>query len=366
MESVQSWAEIGSRIAQTRESAGLSQGELASRIGVDRTAVVRMEQGERKVSALELFRIAETLDAPPAHFLTQPPAALVSRRKTLDSPADAATRDSYRLDIRLEEHARNAEWLVTEGFLAPPHLDDLLGHTEVDPTALAREARRVAGIPPGPLGPMASVAERFGLYLTVVPEPTEGASLLLDSYGVSVISGHSAPGRRRWTAAHELGHHLLRDEYHSDAGVSASRDEREQAIDDFAGEFLLPEDEFDAVYRQAVGRGASPREALIGIAADYRLSWSSTVSRARWLGLVGTAAARHLKADTPVRGDFLAVRGAEPVPDLETGATGTAWRQAVLAAWKAGAVSAARTVELLYGALQESELPEQDLEDVGP
>ncbi|MGJ3559410.1 helix-turn-helix domain-containing protein [Streptomyces sp. INA 01156] len=112
---MQSWAEIGGRIAQTRESAGLSQGELASRIGVDRTAVVRMEQGERKVSALELFRIAETLDAPPAHFLTQPPAALVSRRKTLDSPADAATRADYRLDIRLEEHARNAEWLVAEG-----------------------------------------------------------------------------------------------------------------------------------------------------------------------------------------------------------------------------------------------------------
>lgn len=81
---------------------------------------------------------------------------------------------------------------------------------------------------------------------------------------------------------------------------------------------------------------------------------------------MGTGAARHLKADTPVRGDFLAVRGAEPVPDFETGATGTAWRQAVLAAWKAGAVSGARTVELLYGALRESELPEQGLEDVGP
>ncbi|MBU6535997.1 helix-turn-helix domain-containing protein [Streptomyces mayonensis] len=366
MESLQSWAQIGRRIAQTRESAGLSQGELASRIEVDRTAVVRMEQGERKVSALELFRIAEILDAPPAHFLTEPPAALTSRRRTLDSPADAATRDSYRLDIRLEEHARNAEWLVAEGFLIPPHLHEPLGCTEADPTALAREARRVAGIPPGPLGPMASVAERFGLYLAVAPEPAEGASLLLDAYGVSVISGLSAPGRRRWTAAHELGHHLLRDEYHSDAGVAASRDEREQAIDDFAGAFLLPEDEFGSVFRQAVSRGLSPREALIGVAADYRISWSSTVSRARWLGLVSTPAAHRLRADTPVRGDFLAVRGAEPVPDLEPGATGTAWRQAVLAAWKAGAVSGARAVELLYGALRESELPEQDLEDVGP
>ncbi|MGJ3559411.1 ImmA/IrrE family metallo-endopeptidase [Streptomyces sp. INA 01156] len=212
---------------------------------------------------------------------------------------------------------------------------------------------------------MAPVVERFGLYLTVTPEPAEGASLLLGAYGVSVISGHSAPGRRRWTAAHELGHHLLRDEYHSDAGVSASRDEREQAIDDFAGSSCFPRtNSTPSTSRQSAG--CVPREALIDVAADYRISWSSTVSRARWLGLVGTRTARHLKADTPVRGDFLAVRGAEPVPDLETGATGRAWRQAALAAWKAGAVSAARTVELLYGALQESELPEQDLEDVGP
>ncbi|WP_420311905.1 helix-turn-helix domain-containing protein [Streptomyces sp. YS-B37] len=366
MESEQSWAAIGGRIAETRESAGLSQGELASRIGVDRTAVVRMEQGERKVSALELFQIADALGAPPAHFLTQPPAALVSRRKTLDSPVDAATRNSYRLDIRLEEHARNAQWLVAEGFLTPPHLNDLLSYAEADPATLAREARRVADIPPGPLGPMASVAERLGLYLTVVPEPAEGASLLLDTYGVSVISSHSAPGRRRWTAAHELGHHLMQDEYHSDAGVSASRDEREQAIDHFAGEFLLPEDEFDSAWKQAVNRGQSPRDALIGIAADYRISWSATVSRAQWLGLVGTRAARRLKADTPVRGDFLAIRGAEPVPDLEEGATGAAWRQAVMTAWKVGAVSAARTVELLYGALRETELPEQLSEDVEP
>ncbi|KAB1144462.1 ImmA/IrrE family metallo-endopeptidase [Streptomyces luteolifulvus] len=366
MESEQSWAAIGVRIAETRESVGLSQGELASRIGVDRTAVVRMEQGERKVSALELFRIADALGAPPAHFLTRPPAALVSRRKTLDSPVDAATRDSYRLDIRLEEHARNAEWLVAEGFLTPPPLADLLGSAEAGPIALARAARRVAGVPQGPLGPMASVVERFGLYLTVVPEPSEGASLLLDTYGVSVISSHSAPGRRRWTAAHELGHHLLQDEYHSDAGVSASRDEREQVIDDFAGEFLLPEDELEGAWKQEFRRGHSPRDALIGIAADYRLSWSATVSRAQQLGLVSTSDARRLKADTPIRGDFLATRGAEPVADLEEGATGAAWRHAVLTAWKVGAVSAARTVELLYGALQETELPEQLSEDVEP
>ena len=56
-----------------------------------------------------------------------------------------------------------------------------------------------------------------------------------------MLGGQAEPGRRRWTAAHELGHHLLRDAYHSDVGVSATASERERVIDAFAGEFLLPE-----------------------------------------------------------------------------------------------------------------------------
>lgn len=369
METAQSWAEIGERIAEVRESVGMSQGDLASRMGIDRTAVVRMEQGKRKVSALELFRIAEVLGAPATHFLARPPA-VVSRRRTLDAPASAAARESYRLDIRLEEHARNAQWLVEGGYLVPPSVDDLRARAGTDPVALAREARRAAGVPGGPLGPMASLLERFGLYLTVVPEPAEGASLLLDGYGVCVISGRAAPGRRRWTAAHELGHHVLQDEYHSDAGIAASRDEREQFIDAFAGEFLLPGEELESAWNRESPERADHRayrEVLIRIAADYRVSWSAVVVRARQRGLLDASAARQLKADTPVRGDFLAVCGAEPVPDLEEGATGAAWRQAALNAWKSGVVTRARAVGLLYGALHESDLPEQDdaPEDIG-
>jgi transcriptional regulator with XRE-family HTH domain len=363
MDTAQSWAEIGERIAETREAAGLSQGRLAAALGIDRTAVVRMEQGERKVSALELFRLAEVLDAPPSHFLTRPPVALVSRRRALDAPADAAARAGYRLDIRLEEHARNARWLVEEGFLAPPAAPDIRQQAGPAPEALARAARRTLGRPGGPLGSMASVLEHFGLYARVVPDQGEGASLLLGRYGVCVLSAASPPGRRRWTAAHELGHHLLQDEYHSDVGVAADRDEREQLIDAFAGEFLLPQQELAAVWERAAAEDRSDRETLIRIAGEYRLSWSAVVAAARRHGLVSGESARRLKADTPVRGDFLAVCGAWPVPDLEERTTGTAWRKAVLRAWKAGAVTPARTVELLYGAVEEADLPRQGDED---
>ncbi|MCZ2525651.1 helix-turn-helix domain-containing protein [Streptomyces sp. HB2AG] len=368
METVQSWAEIGERIAEVREAAGLSQGGLAARMGLDRTALVRMEAGDRRVTALELFRLAEILGVPPAHFMSRSPAALVSRRSALETDADVPSRDRYRLDARLEEHARNAQWLVGNGFLLPPPPDSRAGRgagTE-DPVSMAQAARFAAEVSAGPLGALGGVLERLGLYLTVVDEPAEGASLLLDGYGVAVISGRVPPGRRRWTAVHELGHHLLQDEYHSDAGVAASRDEREQRIDRFVEEFLLPEADFRRSWDEAVRSAGTPRAALVGIAASYRVSWSATVARARRLGLVGDTDARRLKADTPTRGDFLALCGSEPEPDLAPGTTGPQWRRAALSAWSTGAVTAPRVVELLYGAITEDDLPGQDLAECPP
>lgn len=365
METVQSWSEVGERVAEAREAAGLSQGELAERLGVDRTAVVRMEAGDRRITALELFRLAQVLDVPPAHLVSRPPAALVSRRTALEPNADHSSRERYRLDTRLEEHARNAEWLVRHGFLVPPQPDPRVAREAetVDPLRLARAARSVAGIPSGPLGPLADVLEKLGLYLTVADEAAEGASLLLHGYGVAVISGRFPPGRLRWTAAHELGHHLLQDEYHSDAGVAASRDEREQYINRFAGEFLLPEADLRHSWERGTHGGGGPRATLIGIAASYRVSWSAVVTHARRLELIDGTTARRLRADTPTKGDFLALCGSEPEPDLATGTTGTQWRRAALTAWSDGTITASRAVELLYGAIGEEELPRRGQED---
>lgn len=366
MDGAQSWAEVGERITEARLAAGLSQGDLASKVGLDRTALVRIEAGDRRITALELFSLAEVLGVPLAHLVSRPPESLVSRRAALEENADAASRDRYRLDARLEQHGRHAEWLVGRGYLKPPVPSKSLqrGQAAVDPVTLARDARTAAGTPHGPLGPMADVLEYLGLYLTVVDEAAEGASLLLDGFGVAVISGQVPPGRRRWTAAHELGHHLMQDEYHSDASVAASRDERERLIDQFVEELLLPTADMRDAWAHLSSKSA--RTIMIEIAASYRLSWSAVVNRARHLGLIEPDEARRQKANAPLRGDFLVVYGSEPVPDLEVGTTGTQWRQAALAAWAQGAITAPRALDLLYGALAEDELPSRELEECLP
>lgn len=352
MDRAVSWSDVGELVAEARRSAGYSQEQVAAALGIDRTAVVRMESGDRKVSALEVMRLAELFDVPAGYFLSPPSAAVVSRRARLGEDSGVVSRERFRMDVALDAHTRDTEWLVAHQFLTPAEPFGA-GSPADAPEALARAARRRLGRPEGPLGAMATTLEAFGLYLVVVDEEGEGASRLLEGFGVAVIGGRAEPGRRRWTAAHELGHHLLQDEYHSDAGVAASKDEREQLIDRFVGEFLLPEHDL----REAWETDDDRRKVLVGLSGRYRISWRAMVSLARRHGLLDGTSAQRMRANTPVKGDFLAVCGHEPTQDLDIGATGAQWRRAVLAAYTSGAITGQRAVELMHGALAHSELP---------
>ena len=57
----------------------MSQSDLAARIGLERTALVRIESGERKVSATELVAVAGALDRPVDWFFAEPPAGTSAR-----------------------------------------------------------------------------------------------------------------------------------------------------------------------------------------------------------------------------------------------------------------------------------------------
>jgi transcriptional regulator with XRE-family HTH domain/Zn-dependent peptidase ImmA (M78 family) len=364
VEAVTGWQEVGERVRDVRLAHSLSQADLARRLELDRTAVVRIEAGERQVSALELGKLADVFRVPIAHFVTRSPVAVRTYRSPLPDDPDQGARDRLLLDIDLETHARDAAWLRDEGFpmAVEPPVSGSAG-TPAEAAELARQARKHLQKPSGPLGSMAAVAECFGLYLLVVDRDASGASLELDvGFGVAVVGGRAQPGRRRWTAAHELAHHVLGDPYHSDVGVSASDSEKETVVVAFAAELLLP----DADLQEAWTRKAAsdPRRALIELSARYRLSWSATVAAAIHAGVLSKDEGQRLRAHSPLRGDFLDVVGSEPPEDLVVGTTGPLWRHAVLAAWRDFKVSAERAVELLAEAIPASQLPEREAVDV--
>jgi len=66
--------DIGQNVQRARYLRGLTQIDVAAAIGVDRTAVSRIEAGTRSVAATELLALAELLAVPIAELLKAAPA----------------------------------------------------------------------------------------------------------------------------------------------------------------------------------------------------------------------------------------------------------------------------------------------------
>jgi transcriptional regulator with XRE-family HTH domain len=62
---------IGRRIREGREQSGFTQAQLAEAVGIDDTALSRIEKGERGIDSLVLRQIAQVLELPLDSFFTE-------------------------------------------------------------------------------------------------------------------------------------------------------------------------------------------------------------------------------------------------------------------------------------------------------
>jgi len=351
------WDEVGERVRRTRLSLGLSQAELAELMGLDRTMIAKIEAGTRRIDALELISLSRALGVP-IDLVLQPLPEVVSRRSSLvDERSDsAAARESGRLEVALIAWLHNVQQLVEIGTLRPKPL--LLAKQAVQSAGAAREAalwlREHLGYGVRPIDALLELCEQAGMSVLVTELPGEGASLVEGDLAVAVVSLHGDPGRWRSTAAHELGHLVIGDEYSSDLGVHASSEEREAGVEAFSAELLLP----TRVLTGAVTEGGSAlRGELVKLAATYRASWSLTVRQAEHAGLLDKPTKRELSRSSPTRGEFMEALGWAPQPDLAAVRVPPSYAQAVIEAWRVEAITSRRAVELMHGQITEADLP---------
>lgn len=80
-------ARLGKRIARARRDLHLSQEQLAASIGLDRSALSRVEGGTRAVDSLELARISEATGQLVAWFLAdeEQPLDVLLRAQVVES-----------------------------------------------------------------------------------------------------------------------------------------------------------------------------------------------------------------------------------------------------------------------------------------
>jgi XRE family transcriptional regulator, regulator of sulfur utilization len=75
------WIEIGSRIREVRNQAGLSQKALAVKVGTSRRHIIRLERGDHRPTRSMLTRIAKATGQEPS---------------AIDPEADEEARDRRR------------------------------------------------------------------------------------------------------------------------------------------------------------------------------------------------------------------------------------------------------------------------------
>ncbi|MBS2962879.1 ImmA/IrrE family metallo-endopeptidase [Actinocrinis puniceicyclus] len=350
-----SWAQIGARVALARERAGFTQFQLGDRLGLHRSAVSRVEAGQRPLDALELARVAEVFGRSVDWFLTQPASVIASRRDGL-----SRDHDVLRLEDELERVSRDVELLHEVRTLCLPVSLLPSGVSDLDEAAAgAAAARGLLGVDSGPLLDLQGAVEKVGLLafsFDLGPSVIDGGYVRVGDIGVALVNGTADPGRRRFNLAHELGHHLLADEYTADFGVGTARDDRESLINAFAAHLLMPGPSLRARWTQLSAGCEDFRTRLIVLAAEYRVSWSAAVSQALTLGLITRADFDLLQARRPTPADYFEI-GIRFEEELKPVALAPGYAQAAVRAYRRGVISADRTIELLRNTVTAEDLP---------
>lgn len=355
-EPVSTQADLGKRIADGREEASLTQAELAQAIGLDRTALVKLEAGTRKVSATELVAIAGALRRPIDWFVFESPPAIMSRRRD-----PAVGRTSRALDLEIEQLARDVVFLLDARVLAG---GDARARFDVPTDFGAAEhladcARGRLEGPDGPMLDLQGVCEHLGLIAFAIDlgmDAGDAAYVEVGELGVALINGSVEPGRRRFNLAHELGHHLVGDAYAAETAVGGGA-ETERLLNAFAAHFLMPRNAVSRMWRELAS--GDRRLAAVAIAVRFRVSWSVACNQLRNLELIDYDERSGLVSQDLQRGEFLQL-GERWVEELVAPSIPPEYGRLVVSAYRSGRLTPERTVELLRGTVSKDELPARD------
>jgi len=285
---------MGTRVAEARQRAGLTQVELAAATSLDRSALAKIEKGTRRVSALELARIAQAVDERIEWFVAEAVPSVVSHRNLVD-PGSA----SPSIDRLADRVTRNVEFLQSQDpqFTLPEleRLERPAGADEAESAALT--VRRLLGFeggqPASDLGAAASRAGILAFSFDLDHDAADAASILLPRGAVVVVNGSLHVGRRRLSLAHDVGHCVFADEYVVDWNVAGHEDGGtwEARLDRFARALLLPAGELRSEWLHLRERDDT-RTAAVKVASRWRVDMSTLARRLAEIGLVDSAEAQ--------------------------------------------------------------------------
>ena len=230
------------RLRVGRELVGLSQSQLATKVGLSPAAISQFESGATRPSPETLDELGAALDMP-VGFFNRPLA------ETHDGFFRALRRTSVTDRRRARAVAHIAHDLANAAAVAGgfPSLDvpripiTALDTPIEDIEAIAHEVRRSWDLPRGPIGDVVQLLESHGVVVIRLPLDSvdvDAFSLPFPDHPVVVLGSDKADrARSRFDGTHELGHLVMHGEQ-----IWGMKEVETQAHQ-FAAAFLMPANE---------------------------------------------------------------------------------------------------------------------------
>lgn len=271
-----------SMFALAREARGISQVELADKIGTSQVNINRWETGAFDINKEAFSQIVSVLDFPESFFFQDgeiaPPTFYRKRDKVSKKILDVvdANINIYRLQIGTLLKASQSPVAVI------PNLGELV------PQEAAQTLRKKWKVPKGPVENLTEILESNGIMVASFDFQTErvdSRSILTDDKHPVVFTNKTQLGDRlRFTLAYELGHLVMhaynRPNFDIDPGHNANL---------FAAEFLMPAKDITSDFKAGV-----TLQSLADLKTKWKVSMQALLYRASDLELITPNQKRYL------------------------------------------------------------------------
>jgi Zn-dependent peptidase ImmA (M78 family)/transcriptional regulator with XRE-family HTH domain len=233
----------------------MSQQAAADAVGVPRTAITQMENGNRSVSTLELAKLAALYRRPVTYFFGDPTEieeedVLVALHRVAPGlEQDPGVREQVSRCLSLCREGIALEKLLRlEPRSGPPTYEMRIprtpGEAIIQGEHVAEEERRRLNIGNAPIADASALIGAQGIWTSGAHllDHMSGLFLRHASIGLAILVNATHPrGRQRFSYAHEYAHALLdRDHYITISSADNSAELKEKRANAFAAAFLMP------------------------------------------------------------------------------------------------------------------------------
>jgi Zn-dependent peptidase ImmA (M78 family)/transcriptional regulator with XRE-family HTH domain len=355
--------EVGERLREARDRVKLKQAEAAETVGLSRTTLIAIEQGQRRVRIDELRKLANLYKMSINELMRQEAihADLTPKfRKLFQQEDDAVERAVKQLEDLARAEAELEQLLgVQSPRNYPPERPILPGDVRAQAEQDALDLRQRLGLGLSPISDIVTLLElELGVrvYIRRIDGGISGLFAYDEALGACILlNGNHPRDRRAQTAAHELGHLVStrREPEVLEEGVTEnSREER--YANTFGRAFMTPARAVMQKFKEiTVGSEKLTRRHVIVLAHFFGVSREAIVRRLEELKLAKSGTWDWFQANGGISDQqAIQVLGDLSGPDLHKvdADRPTTLRLGLLAgeAWRRGILSEGQLARMLH------------------